>query len=47
MSKRVAAGPGTESVGDYPRPPALSPCDWLVQAAIEGLSKGGPGTRGW
>ena len=35
-SRRIAPGPGQESVWDYPRPPRLEPTDRLVQITFHG-----------
>lgn len=35
--RRVEPGPGQESVWDYPRPPALDPCDHHVRVEWHGV----------
>lgn len=37
-SERIAAGPGQESVWDYPRPPAVAPTDSRVRVVHLGLT---------
>ena len=36
MIERVEPGPGQESVWDYPRPPALRPCNQRVRIILDG-----------
>jgi uncharacterized protein (DUF427 family) len=37
--RRIAPGPGQESVWDYPRPPRLEPCDALIEIFINNGEK--------
>ncbi len=34
--QKISPGPGQESVWDYPRPPALRPCDKRVRILLQG-----------
>ena len=38
MPNRSAPGPGQESVWDYPRPPALDPCDQRVRVVFNNIT---------
>lgn len=35
--KRIKPGPGQESVWDYPRPPAVQPCDLKIRIIVCGI----------
>ena len=37
IRKRIKPGPGQESVWDYPRPPAVIPCDWKIKIVTRGV----------